>query len=68
MPNRNLPLENLSSVAICLACIKGLCSGTRLMAVPSLMVLVAAAAIDRAMSGSPMSAIEGGMDPSGVPP
>ena len=38
------------------------------MLVPSLMALVAADARARAISGSPMSDMDGGMEPSGVPP
>ena len=41
-------------MATSLAKSRGLCSGTRQMAVPSLMVLVTADALARAMKGSTM--------------
>ena len=55
-------------MAICLACIIGLCSGTKLMLVPSFIVLVTAEALAKPTNASAMSAIEEGIEPSGVPP
>ena len=51
-----------------MACTSGLCSGTRHTAVPSLMRVVVAEAMASPMNGSPMSAMKGGIEPSGVPP
>ena len=51
-----------------MACTRGLCSGTRQTAVPSMMRVVVAEAMASPMNGSPMSAMKGGIEPSGVPP
>jgi hypothetical protein len=52
MPNRNLPPQASSSVAICLAVRIGLRSGTRQIPVPSLRRLVVTAALANAINGS----------------
>src|SRR5215831_18305993 len=67
MPKRNLPLEKWSRVAISLASKRGLRSGIKQTPVPSLMVLVTAEALARPTKGSPMSLMDGGMVPSGLP-
>ena len=46
----------------------GLCSGTKQMLVPSIIFSVTADALAREIKGSAISIINGGMDPSGVPP
>ena len=67
MPNRNLPLERWSRVAISLASSSGWCSGTKQIPVPNLRVVVTAEALARPMKGSPMSLMDGGILPSGLP-